>query len=113
MLEREQGYPIENPRRPYCWNSSSRRKSRESELPAAGSSQSLSTETSVVTYRCNNCNVEAPIDELRVRESEQGQLDYNRRSQRPVLYHEMHLCHGCNRTWLERMSDSTKYSEQL
>src|SRR6266566_3416899 len=41
MLDVQQVFPTGNPRKPYCWNSSSRGKSQECVQPAAGSSGEL------------------------------------------------------------------------
>ncbi len=103
MLELQQVYPTGNPRRPYFWSFSSRGRSRECVQPAAGSSGDLRK------YRCNNCNIELPIDELRIRESEQTQLSYPNKLERPVLYHDMLLCWFCKYQWREWMQDSSKH----
>src|SRR5438034_9354037 len=106
MLELQQVYPTGNPRRPYFWNSSSRGKLRECVQPEAGSSGDLRK------YRCNNCNIELPIDELRIRESEQAQLNYPNKLERPVLYHEMLLCQFCKYHWREWMKDRSKHNDR-
>ena len=106
MLELQQAYPIGNPRKPYSWSFSSRGKSRECVQPGVGSSGDLRK------YRCNNCNIELPIDELRIRESEQAQLSYPNKLERPVLYHEMLLCRFCKYEWREWVQDSSKHYER-
>src|SRR3989442_8408227 len=106
MLELQQAFPTGNPRRPYSSNFFSRGKSQECVQPAAGSSGGLQK------YRCNNCNIELPIDELRIRESEQAQLSYPNKPERPVLYHDMLLCQFCKYQWREWMRDSSKHYER-
>jgi len=107
MLELQQAYPTGNPRRPYSWNSSSKGKLQECELLEAGSSGDIRI------FRCNNCNVELPIAELRVRETEQSQLNYHNRKERPILYKDMLLCNFCMIQWREWMVDPGKYYEKI
>ena len=106
MLELQQAYPIGNPRKPYSWSFSSRGRSRECVQPGVGFSGGLRR------YRCNNCDIELPIDELRIRESEQAQLSYPNKLERPVLYHEMLLCRFCKYEWREWVQDSSKHYER-
>src|SRR5207247_4463829 len=106
MIELQQAYPIGNPRKPYSWSFSSRGKSRECVQSGVGSSGDLRK------YRCNNCDIELPIDELRIRESEQAQLNYPNKLERPVLYHEMLLCQFCKYQWREWTQDSSKHYEK-
>src|SRR3989442_6250442 len=103
MLELQQAFPTGNPRRPYSSNFFSRGRSQESVQLAAGSSGELAN------YRCNNCNVELPIEELRIRQSEQSQLSYPNKMERPILYHDMLLCNFCRFQCREWMLDSSKY----
>ncbi len=112
MLELQQVSAIGNPRRPYYWNSSSRKKSKVSGVAEDGSSGIQTSSRSTTRFRCNNCNVEAPINDLRVRESELAQLNYHHRSERPVLYHEMLLCDSCKIRWREWTTDNGKYYER-
>ncbi len=56
-------------------------------------------------YRCNNCNLEALLEELRVLAPSVGpkrggqQLAYPNRHLQPELYLEMLLCHNCLREY--------------
>ena len=106
MLELQHAFPTGNPRRPYYWSFSSRGKSLECVQLAAGSSGELRK------FRCNNCDLKLPIGELRIRESEQSQLSYPNKMERPILHHDMLLCQFCRFQWREWLQDSSKYFER-
>jgi len=49
-------------------------------------------------FKCNNCDVEAPIEELRVKPERNNNvyvLRYHNRAEKPPFYLEMLLCDRC------------------
>ena len=109
MLEPQPVYQIGNPRRPYSWNSSWREKLRESEQAKAGSSGTSTSSVQTSQFHCNNCNLQVPIEELRLRE--QNQMIFRNRSERPIVYHEMLLCDPCKLLYRQWLTNSGSYYE--
>jgi len=104
MLELEQDSRTGNLPKPYSSNYLWKPESEECTPPTAGSSGEPSK------YRCNNCNLEAPLEELRViANAGQYNLIYpghksgSRNLSRIVMYRDMLLCGPCRKlfhSWL-------------
>jgi hypothetical protein len=101
MLEPQPVYTIGNPRRPYSSNFFLRRKSQEHGHLEDGSSGQTRL------YRCNNCNLEAPIEELRVPApgTNNYHLLYRNKGELPKQYQDILLCDSCKLNYIQWKRD--------
>ena len=102
MLELKQASRTGNPQRVSFWSLLSKAGSKPTTQQEAGSS---------LLYRCNNCDLEAPIEDLRVPITyPSSYLVYRNRSERPPLFHDMMLCADCRtdyRNWINTYDHTT------
>ena len=96
MSRREQIFETGNQRKAYSSSSSLKDESQHSKpLKDATSSREIQC-----LYRCNNCDIAAPVEELRVpARGFAGQLQYHNKGEKPTLFHDMLLCYGCRKLY--------------
>lgn len=116
MLELQQDSITGNLPKPYSSSSWSREESRVFAQPKDGSSGTKTSSTTTTKFRCNNCNLEAPIEQLRVETTDPrytvhlpGMNNGVRNMDRPRAYRDTLLCNPCKRLFDEWLNDGGSY----